>query len=67
MVWSAPQAAQLGQRGAVWSPVLHATPDGTVLLFYTESHACFRPTNPKTYMPGGRAITLTPLHFVAST
>jgi hypothetical protein len=53
VAWSPPLAAQLGQKGAVWSPVLHATPDGSVLLFYTESHACFRPTNPKTYMPGG--------------
>lgn len=53
IAWSPPLTAQLNQKGAVWSPVLHATKDGNVLLFYTESHACFRPTNPKTYMPGG--------------
>jgi predicted neuraminidase len=53
VAWSKPLTAALGQEGAVWSPVLHTAPDGNMLLFYTESHACFRPTSPKTYMPGG--------------
>ena len=53
IAWSPPLVAQLAQKGAVWSPVLHSTPDGNVYLFYTESSACFRPTTPKTYMPGG--------------
>jgi hypothetical protein len=54
-----------GLEHAVWSPVLHCDrTTGRMHLFYTESTACWRPTSPPTWEPGGdvRLLTLEGLH-----
>eukprot|EP00959_Pyramimonas_sp_CCMP1952_P451084 9444071-Pyramimonas_sp.AAC.2 len=39
---------------AVWSPVVHSDDStGRVMVFYSESTSCWRPTQPPTWEPGG--------------
>mmetsp|Transcript_28587 Transcript_28587/g.68135 ORF Transcript_28587/g.68135 Transcript_28587/m.68135 type:complete len:362 (-) Transcript_28587:262-1347(-) len=58
--WEAPFGVQLSdavptsERGAVWSPVLHASHDGRLWLFYSYSRICHKSVNKETtWSPGG--------------
>eukprot|EP00192_Tetraselmis_astigmatica_P007962 CAMPEP_0117657606 /NCGR_PEP_ID=MMETSP0804-20121206/5421_1 /TAXON_ID=1074897 /ORGANISM="Tetraselmis astigmatica, Strain CCMP880" /LENGTH=674 /DNA_ID=CAMNT_0005464073 /DNA_START=533 /DNA_END=2557 /DNA_ORIENTATION=- len=65
--WEMPYGIQLmdsvpqAERGAVWSPVLHAARDGKLWLFYSQSRVCKKSRDREvTWAPGGdiKAVTL---------